>query len=438
MILNISFKNFRSYKDEASFSMMASDYDGKLQNVMASSVDGDNIKVLNSALLFGANASGKSNLFKIVKEVREFVEGSKMKVDVPIPLYHPFLFDDTSAALPTCFSIEFVARNGLRYKYEIEVNKTTVLKEKLVYYQDGKETLLIERIPASDEKSLEHKGYVPIIGATTVTVFKNQLILSAFGKEYPNAVITEAYQYIASLQIELSEAIFGLRESEIASSLYETDSLGDAVNVLLQVADTGLTGIAVRKNDVTKINLIEKFPVDVEKRLLNLLEYNIAGLHQSFDKKKIMPLALTNESNGTQQLCLIAVNVLRALKEGRTLFIDEIDMSLHTNVAKLLLGLFQSERLNTKHAQLIITTHNTNLLDYTLFRKDQIWFAEKNEMGCSELFSLQDFDDVAEDTPFDKWYMAGKFGATPNIDSVNEIVKQLEAYLRGDEKETAD
>ena len=109
------------------------------------------------------------------------------------------------------------------------------------------------------------------------------------------------------------------------------------------------------------------------------------------------------------------------IEKGEILFVDELGNSLHTYLTKLLISLFQDTRINKKNAQLIFTTHDILLMDRTQFRRDQIWFAEKDKYGITDLFSLQDFSDVREDTPFDKWYLAGKFGGIPKIKSLDSL-----------------
>lgn len=137
--------------------------------------------------------------------------------------------------------------------------------------------------------------------------------------------------------------------------------------------------------------------------------------------EQIHPLPLDEESHGTKTLYCLGGKILKSLDSGSILFIDELDTGLHTHVCKMLISLYQDKRINPKNAQLIFTTHDTNLLDRTVFRKDQVWFAEKDAKGKTELFSLQDFNDVREDTPFDKWYLAGKFGGIPNLKSLESL-----------------
>jgi hypothetical protein len=356
-----------------------------------------------------------------------------MRAGKLIPLWDLFRFDETSWDQPTIFNIEFIADNAVRYRYEIAVDGMEVLKECLSCIKEGKETSLIERMLPLNNESLSHGGRIE--NRDIITVFKNLLLLSKFGKDTPNEIITPAYLYLANLQVVFAEETFTNRMGEIVAKVDGSKAYAFALNEILSAADTGLVGLASSKlfPDLgVPGNVLEEL-----KKYMENYPQQLFGFHNVIGEKKTRSLPFIEESNGTQHLCMIAGIILQALKQGRTIFIDEIDMSLHTHVIKMLIQLFQSKELNKKHAQLIMTTHNTNLLDYTLFRKDQIWFAEKNEEGSSELFSLQDFADVAEDTPFDKWYLAGKFGATPNIKDMPSLVGALIHYLR-DEEATAD
>jgi AAA15 family ATPase/GTPase len=153
------------------------------------------------------------------------------------------------------------------------------------------------------------------------------------------------------------------------------------------------------------------------------------GQHSFFNKKNLLHqeagLSFDEESNGVKTLFSVGGRMLDALSKGETIFVDELETSLHPYLSKVLVSLFQNKRINKKNAQLIFTTHDTNLLDKTLFRKDQVWFAQKDEFGETDLYSLQDYSDVREDTPFDKWYLAGKFGGIPNIKSLENLFIDL-------------
>jgi len=154
---------------------------------------------------------------------------------------------------------------------------------------------------------------------------------------------------------------------------------------------------------------------DIEKA------YEPIGIHKMFNSNQTVRLHFKEESRGTNMLYVLGGKILEQLDKGGTMFIDEIDTSLHPRLAKFLVLLFQHPKSNPKNAQLIFTTHETTFLDRNLFRREQIWFTEKDEYGQTELYSMQDFDNVREDTPFEKWYLAGKFGGLPDIKELEFI-----------------
>jgi AAA15 family ATPase/GTPase len=195
------------------------------------------------------------------------------------------------------------------------------------------------------------------------------------------------------------------------------------LNELLRFADTGLNNLKISQSEVYLGHIHTQ-----DKRLAQTI-YEISATHPMFQDGKLLSeeasLPLAEESNGVKTLFTFGGRILKTLREGGIIFVDELETSLHPYLSKVLVMLFQSERINKKNAQLIFTTHDTNLLDRTIFRKDQVWFAEKDEFGVSELYSLQDFPDVREDTPFDKWYLAGKFGGIPDIKSIESLFEDL-------------
>lgn len=429
MILNISIKNYRSYKDETIFSLVAESSKSKNCNYFVQPIaQGESsVKLLNTALIFGANGSGKSNLFRILFEISKFIGRTKAKAGTPISAYDPFLFEEKTRRCPMEFYIEFINADNIKYKYEIHLCEKIVLKEVLLYWPNNKQTVLFERILPEDVNSIVHKGKLGAsLGSETISVFQNQAILSKFGEEIPNDVITPVYIYISNIQIvnACNSSMLASFRNDVGLILSQKTELLHKMNELLTFADTGLKGINIEEIDDSKIVLPDDFSEELKVKILERYKYKIAGKHNYFKDKELVReelLSLDEESNGTKQLFAIGGVLLNALDEGNTIFIDEIDSSLHTNLTKLLISLFQDKSINKNNAQLIVTTHDINLLDRLLFRKDQIWFAEKDDFGVSNLFTLQDFSDVREDTPFDKWYLAGKFGAIPNIKSLESL-----------------
>lgn len=434
MILNISIKNFRSFKDEIVFSMVAESSKSKENNIfMQSLAQGESsVRLNNSALLFGANASGKSNLFNALFSIVKFITKTKTEAGKPIQLYQPFLFEENSKTQPVEFSIEFVNTDNIKYRYELTIDKMIVLAEKLYYWPKNKITLLFERVIPENSDALTHIGKPgQSLDFQPIPVFSNQAVLSKFGQDIPNETLTSVYIYFSNISIiNISNYnMFSVFTSEITELLSKNKILLNRMNALLTHADTGIKAIMIEEKDEDSFVFPDEIDKGIKLWLRNKYSYKTVAIHNKYIGQEAAgegELPFSEESSGTKQLFTIGGAILDALDKGKPILIDEMDIYLHTNISKMLITLFQNKRINKKNAQLIVATHDVNLLDRTLFRKDQIWFTEKDEFGVSSLYTLQDFTDVREDTPFDKWYMAGKFGAVPVIKSLENLFDEEE------------
>lgn len=434
MILNISIKNFRSFKDEIVFSMVAESSKSKENNIfMQSLAQGESsVRLNNSALLFGANASGKSNLFNALFSIVKFITKTKTEAGKPIQLYQPFLFEENSKTQPVEFSIEFINTDNIKYRYELTIDKMIVLAEKLYYWPKNKITLLFERVIPENSDALTHIGKPgQSLDFQPIPVFNNQAVLSKFGQDIPNETLTSVYIYFSNISIiNISNYnMFSVFTSEITELLSKNKILLNRMNALLTHADTGIKAIMIEEKDEDSFVFPDEIDKGIKLWLRNKYSYKTVAIHNKYIGQEAAgegELPFSEESSGTKQLFTIGGAILDALDKGKPILIDEMDIYLHTNISKMLITLFQNKRINKKNAQLIVATHDVNLLDRTLFRKDQIWFTEKDEYGVSSLYTLQDFTDVREDTPFDKWYMAGKFGAVPVIKSLENLFDEEE------------
>jgi hypothetical protein len=185
----------------------------------------------------------------------------------------------------------------------------------------------------------------------------------------------------------------------------------------LKVADTGIEGLEVKEE---KVSFIMGGNPDGTLDEREYMEEDISVIHVAYDEignQERVIWRLTQESSGTIKLFEVAKPVMEVLRKGGVLIIDEINTSLHPLISGFIVQLFNSSKSNPKNAQLIFTTHDVTLLNKDLFRRDQIWFTEKNRRQMTELFSLNAFDkkEVRWDIPFDRWYLSGRFGALPNI-----------------------
>jgi len=412
MILEFEVENYRSIKERQVFSMIAESSKSKPKNVFEHQLaNGETIRLLKAAVVYGANASGKSNLWKAFTSLRNFVL-AKLSVNDLIEFYDPFLFNRNSSIRPTIFILTFIGEGNIKYRYEIVFNKEQVFTEILDFYPKGKPQNLIKRSVNKEANGVIHIAKLgQIKNYKEIKVYQNQLVLSKFGFDTPDIdyFFLPIYQYFDKGNFLQPNSINSNNIESIRNDLsriLELDKkLLNTLSQLLRIVDTKIDKVTLEKS------------YDNSKK--------IHGVHTIYDdgrkKTGTYRLDFKHESIGSNVLLALGALIITKLQIGGLILIDEIDTSLHPNLAKTLIQLFQSPIANPKNAQIIFTTHETAFLDKDLFRKDQIWFTEKNDYGETELFSIQDFDKVREDTPFDKWYMAGKFGGIPDIKELEAI-----------------
>lgn len=406
MILNLEFKNYRSFKGSCSFTTEPTSSKAKANNLceIETKAEGSK-KALKISLIFGANASGKTNLIKFLYGFRRWVLNMDNRVGEDIVLYQPFRFDRETANVPIEFSLEFIAQK-IRYKYEVSFTKTQIESESLISYPNGKQTQLYERTLLPDDKESDTiKLGASLAAYKPFNVFKNQLLLSKFLKDTPCKPITNAAKYLADMVISNGfheDTILG-EDKEMLRWLYSHPDNKKMLVEFLAFADTGVADF------------------QLEKRSGNVEVTSLHGLYKDGEDIGKTDLPFREESFGTRALFIIGCHILQALQSGSPFFIDEMDSGLHSYVTQLIVDIFRNERINKKNAQLIFTTHDVNLLDQNTIRKDQVWFTEKDEYGVSEIFTLSDFDDVREDTLFAKWYLNNKFGGVPSLQSLEKL-----------------
>ncbi|MEP0264791.1 ATP-binding protein [Dokdonia sp.] len=417
MLIDFKFENFRSFRKSTIHTMLANSSDQKKENFFEiENSANQKFKILKSSIIYGANASGKSNTIRALFEMLNLI-WHKPKVDDELRIFDPFTFNSKSEEEPCSFDFTFLGPSQIKYNYSFSVLFDEIIHEELNYYPNGKTTRLFTRNKKSNSNSIFHKGYLgDSIGKKEMTIFKNQLLLSKFSDDEPHELLTEVYLYFKSYEVinPTSEGHKKFLRRKVDKELFENLELKNKVQQLIKEADTKVNGI-----DIEKIN-----DEDTNLRFLKNNPFLVFGIHDFFDDESLKgekSIPLDQESTGTQSLYTLGAKVLSAIQNGSVLIVDELDTSLHPFITKMLVMIFHSEKINTKNAQLIFTTHDVSLLDRDLIRRDQVWITEKNEKGCSELFSLQDFDGLREDSPFEKWYLAGKFGGLPKIKSIDSL-----------------
>jgi AAA15 family ATPase/GTPase len=381
-------------------------------------------------VIYGANASGKSKFMEALLFMRSFAISSSRESQKGDEIeVHPFKLNDETENEPSEFEVIFTY-NNVMYRYGFEANKEVVVSEWLYYRPKTKEVELFFR----DYQNFDihsrnfNKG---AIGVKEGLVRDNALLLS-LAAQLNDATSIQVIEWFKKLKI-----ISGLREEGYKG--YTMSKTKDPLHKqkmleLLKAADLGIQDIKLEMLD------IDALPKDMSKEMRDRLireskEENaeifsdIITTHKKYnnDKQFVENINFSmddDESSGTQKFFALTGPVLDVLENGYTLVVDELDSKLHPNLICKLVSLFNSKELNPNNAQLIFNTHDTNLLSSGLFRRDQIWFTEKNKFGEARIYSLADFktDEVRKTEPFEDNYIRGKYGAIPFLDTFEDLI----------------
>ena len=402
MILEFSVKNFLSFKEKATLSMIANSNKGLDDNYIE--ISGN--KVLKSAAIYGANASGKSNLFEILTLVVLMLRSSNsFDINAKLPLV-PFKFDKDSVNKPSEFEIKFIL-DETRYVYGFIADKDKIYDEYLYYYPNGRETKIFDRTNIN-EYSYTQKDE-KILREIEAKNTQNKFFL-ATATNWNFDKTKAVYDF-------LTNGIGTCNNLEIlknmAYKMYETnpDYLKDFAIDFLQKADFNIEDYKISQIDVPG-EFLTAIPEFIAKTLPDKPKaYQVLFKHKNSDNY----LSIDEESLGTQMIFAFIPFLADSLKNKKVLIIDELDKSLHPFLVQYIVEIFNDAEINKNGSQLIFNTHDTNLLDLNILRRDQIWFTEKNsETGESDLYSLSDFS-VRKQENVEKGYMLGRYGAVPFI-----------------------
>jgi AAA15 family ATPase/GTPase len=426
MLLEFSVSNFRSIKNEQTLSLIAEKTQAKPDNFEEITLSGGEtgipVAVLKSAVIYGANASGKSNVIKAFQAFVQFIKTSALnQVGDAIRFYDPFLFEQSEDPIPTTFKMTFIGDDKIKYYYEVSFKKYEIVSEKLDYSPKGQRANLFERSNEIRETDFSHTVVLSRnISNRTInkTVFKNQLYLSKFGNEIVHEQLTPIFVYFKKIDIwnSLDKDYIQDMQKLLMDELSENKDLLNRLKKLIRISDTKIEDVRIEK-------LKRNRPIS-NNEFISSTVYNLYGQHSVYSEgEKIgdQELPFREESAGSNVLFTVGGFILKKLESGSILFIDELDNSLHPKLTKFLVKLFNNPVSNPKNAQLVCATHEVTLLDKDVFRMDQVWFTEKNKYGATELYSIKDFDGIRDGIPFDKWYSNGKFGGEPKIKEIDFI-----------------
>ncbi len=419
MLIEFSVSNFRSIKEEQTLSMIADSSTRKNDNTFVP-IEGNKLRLLDSAAIYGANASGKSNILKAFNTLVSYIQTLNIDVDDNIPYYEPFELDNLCLSRPSIFKLSFIIE-GIIYEYQIAFDSREVHHEQLDFYPHKRQANLFIR----KKNEVKRGDYFQDKRRFSTKALTKYPYLSKVARE-EHEQMQKIYEYLKVY------AFFAANDTDMRSSLVrhvnqelrKNEKLKRKLDKLIRMADTHIENVNSEEKNVDFI-FDDGVPEEIKKIIMNDNKYELFAVHKTFrygllEGEANFPF-FQKESIGTITLYGLGALMLLILNRGHILVIDEIDNSLHPKLCKFLIKLFHHPLTNPRNAQLIFASHETTLLDKELLRKDQIWFTEKNKYGETQLFSAQDFDKIKGDEPFDLWYMQGKFGGQPNIKEVEFI-----------------
>lgn len=413
MIIDFTISNFRSIRDEQTLSLYAENPGTHLEDNITYPGD-KKIGVLKSAGIYGANASGKSNLLLAFEALKYLISASgHLKDGSPIKCYEPFRLSEDTKVLPVRFELEFYTPDSVRYIYAVAFTRQRIMEESLSMYSSTKPALLFSRNETDTWETIKF-GTLFTGGKKRIPFFDNNSYLSKAGNsaDAPE-MIRNVFNYFQHSLLQI-----GLNERMVLSEWFDNKELFNKVSALLSLVDAGVEGVVIKKKtlDDDAVKLTDGFPDKLKKSILRDMRRSFWFIHQSESTEPEL-FDLKMESAGTRKLFNLAPIMIHTLKAGGVLIVDEVDNSMHPFMAEMIIKLFNDPEVNEGHAQLIFTTHNIDLMSPKLLRRDQIWLTEKSN-GATRIFSLDEFDKkkVKPQSPFNQWYAEGRFGAVPKID----------------------
>ena len=410
MLIEFSVENFRSIKDQANLTLVADSGKEKEQTHTLEVVVGSArpIALLRSAVVYGANASGKTNLLRALEAMQRIVLRSASEMDrLPVT---PFRFDVASEAKPTTFEVQFLV-GGVRYQYGFSATPQCVVDEWLYAWPHGRVQTWFER------------------SAKEVVKFGDKLIGDKAvwrRSTRPNALLLSTAVALNSKQLQplfdwfkthLHVAVNGGWANNFT---VECCSGGrkDRVIDVLRSADLAVSDVRLVEEEFSHDTLPDDMPLAIREAMARelsdakLVKPQLSHLAAG---GRAVEIDLSEESDGTQKMFALAGPWIDALEKGHVIVVDELQGHLHPALVRFLIDLFHDPKRNSKGAQLIFSTHETSILSQEVFRRDQVWFCERQRELATTLFPLTDFRPRKGVENLERSYLAGRYGGVPYL-----------------------
>ena len=421
MLLQFNFSNYRSFRSEASLDLTATGISELNGHIVEMGRD----RVLPVAVLFGANASGKSNVYKAFAYMKDFVVnsfayGGEMaeRDEYPSPPRFAWTKESTDPAL---FEVYVVDHDTLRtMNYGFTLDDDGVVEEWLNEKAKSMRTARRVFYRSRNAEENEFNGFSAVQTRNVLSALDPKVLVVSVGNKLKIPKCSKVVGWFARcLTVDYGDPVENLQRCSTVSPQFETAEIQRRVLSFLSVFDKSIKGFTV-----------EEIPGEQDGKGK---AFHINALHQGIDSDDLVAIPLREESAGTIKLFSLYWSLIPALRNGNPLFIDEMNARLHPLLVRNLVLLFTDQELNPNHAQLIFTSHDTWHLANKSFRRDEIWFTAKNDSGESVLYSLADFKDeegdkIRKDEDWEKNYLLGKYGAIPSLEQIQTMFPD---YQRG-------
>lgn len=411
MLIRFRVENFRSIRDEQELSLVASaltEHEESLVRVPQYDID-----LLRAAGAYGANASGKSTVVEAIGFMQAAVRDSHIRWEPQAGVRRvPFAFDPACAEAPSMFAVDLLL-DGVRYEYGFVADSVRVREEWLFAWPRGRRQEWFTRDVDRDEEFAFSRLLSGENRAISALTRPNSLFLSAAAQNN-HEMLSPVHQWFADQLLVAGDWARGAL-AMLASQRCREAGYRENVYQLLKTADLGISGLELVEDEGGGPTMSRLFGAvaglfgDGNVRDIRLLHRTGAGAE--------VALPFSEESAGTRTLFGLAGAIVETLASGGTLVVDELDRSLHPHLSTHIVGTFNDPAANPRNAQLIFNTHDTNLLDAGILRRDQVWFTEKSGDGATHLFPLTDFRARKQEN-LERGYLQGRYGAVPSIGTV--------------------
>lgn len=417
MLIEFNVKNFRSIRETQTLSLVAGTGKELQKNNTFPSGLTALPSLLRSGVIYGPNAAGKSNIMRAINFMQNFVLTSQALQEGQNINVAPFLLNSKNRLEPSEFEVTFTQDN-IRYQYGFAVNNSRVTHEWLLAFPEGRPQRWFERTFIFQENRYDWDFGTKFAGPRQLrdiwqtATRQNGLFLSTaiqLNNEQLKPVFNWFQQKLAvvlpGLGINLQFSIDQCASEEGKKRMME----------FMNAADLSIHDITLQTQKAKTVTV--KFDAEKSVSTQSVAESEVTTvnfLHKIHDTQELIPINLPEESDGTQKLFAFAGPWLDVLAKGRILFVDELDTSLHPLMVRFLINLVHNPEINKNNAQLVFTTHDTSILDTDIFRRDQVWFVEKDSESATKLYPLSDFSPRKKEA-LEKGYLKGRYGALPYI-----------------------